>query len=85
MDELTNAGPQSGKSSSADLVEPEGVNAASREISDEHRTGGGDVTSGGSPERAAEQVTQAQPPEEMVGAPGNRGDSPGQELSVGEG
>jgi hypothetical protein len=85
MDETTGDDRAPGSAATSDLVEPEGVNAASREIIDEHSTGDGDVTSGGSPERAAEQVTDGPSSEQMVGVPGNRDDAPGQELSVGEG
>ena len=74
-----------GGSAIADLVEPEGVNAASREVADDHPSGGGDVTSGGAPERATEQMSQQHPPEEVVGPPGDEDASPGQQLSVGEG
>jgi hypothetical protein len=67
-----------------DLVEPEGVNAASRELIEAH-PGGRDVTSGGAPERAREQISERQPPEEIAGTSGGQDGGPGQQLSVGEG
>ena len=85
MDETTGAGRESADFSSKDLVEPEGVNAASREVVDEHASGGGDVGSGGSPERAERQSSGGHARAEIVGTPGGRDDVPGQELSVGEG
>lgn len=85
MNQETGGSGTSGGSRSNDLVEPEGVNAASREIVDEHDSGDGDVTTGGSPDRAEEQISARSPAEEMVGTPSDRDDSPGQELSVGEG
>jgi hypothetical protein len=71
-------------SAGADLVEPEGVNAASREITGEQE-GRGDVTSGGAPERAADQMFEQHQPEQMVGTSDAQDDGPGQQLSVGEG
>jgi hypothetical protein len=71
-------------SRSKDLVEPEGVNAASRELIEAH-SGGGDVTSGGAPERAGEQISERQPLEQMAGTSGGQDGGPGQQLSVGEG
>ena len=82
--EMADAGPGAGGSTSKDLVEPEGVNAASREITDEP-AGGGDVTSGGAPERAHDQVAERHRLQEMAGAPDEQGERPGQQLSVGEG
>ena len=83
MDDTIEAGPDTSGSSTEDLVEPEGVNAASREITEE--SGGGDVTSGGAPERAQDQISEQHRSEEMAGTPGDPNDSPGQQLSVGEG
>ena len=86
MDDTTNAGPVSdGPGGSEDLVESEGVNAASREVADEHGARGGDVTSGGSPARAEQQVADEHRPEELAGTVGAQDESPGQALSVGEG
>jgi len=89
MDDTTNAGPVSdGEGGSEDLAEPEGVNAASREVADEHGARGGDVTSGGSParaEQAEQQVADEHRPEELAGTVGAQDESPGQALSVGEG
>ena len=82
--ETTDAGPGAGDSTGRDLVEPEGVNAASREIVDE-RAGGGDVTSGGAPERAQDQISERHRSTEMAGVPGDQDGGPGQQLSVGEG
>ena len=83
-DETTDASPGAAGRTTGDLVEPEGVNAASREIADAPARGG-DVTSGGAPERAQDQVAEQHPAERMVGAPGDQDASPGQQLSVGEG
>jgi len=55
------------------------------DVTDEHPSGGGDVASGGNPERAESQVGERRPESEMVGTPGDQGGAPGQELSVGEG
>ena len=85
MDETTGAGRESGDFGSKDLVEPEGVNAASREVVDSRASGGGDVGSGGSPERAERQISGGHPRAQIVGTPGGRDDAPGQEFSVGEG
>ena len=81
--DATGTGPGAGDSTSSDLVEPEGVNAASREITDE-RTGS-DMTSGGAPERAQDQISERHQADEMAGTPGDQDASPGQQLSVGEG
>ncbi|MGE5764962.1 MAG: hypothetical protein ACM3ZF_14135, partial [Mycobacterium leprae] len=79
----TDARPGAG---GADLHEPEGVDAgsqASTAAGDGHPAGG-DVRSGGAPERAGEQQDAA-PPAGLLGPPRQEPDAPGQELSVGEG
>ena len=85
VNETESESESTGDFGSADLVEPEGVNAASREVADEHPSGGGDVTWGGAPERAREQMAEPHPPEEMVGTSGDQDGGPGQQLSAGEG
>jgi hypothetical protein len=81
--DATGAGPGAGGTASADLVEPEGVNAASREITDERTAA--DVISGGAPERAQDQIRERHEADEMAGTPSDEEGSPGQQLSVGEG
>jgi hypothetical protein len=69
----------------ADLSEPEGVDAgslASTAVPD--RQTGGDVRTGGAPERAG-QPPDAPPPAGLLGPPRQEPGTPGQELSVGEG
>jgi hypothetical protein len=72
-----------------DLVEPEGVNAASEEATAEtaDSPGGRHVRAGGRPEAAppAEQHDQQSADDEMAGAPGTDPADPGQpEASPGQ-
>ena len=85
MNNTESESESTGGSGSADLVEPEGINAASREVADEHPSEGGDVTAGGHPERAEAQADERMSNTEMVGSADAQEDGPGQELSAGEG
>ena len=68
-----------------DLVEPEGVNAASGAVlPDDSGEDRRDVRRGGSAGRADEQDVGVSPPE-LLGPPRQEPGTPGQELSAGEG
>jgi hypothetical protein len=71
------------------LAQPEGVNAASDQVEQEAlhppHPRPDDGRSGGRPDAAEQADHAAAPHDELLGPPGQDGDEPGQETSVGEG
>lgn len=69
----------------SDLVEPEGVNAASSDPEGNLSGEGQPAASHEAPQGAGHAEETAAPAGDLLGPPHQRDDSPGQELAAGEG